>query len=80
MVNLVEDWEVLQDYAGDKLGYYQVINNDGFMEVRLTVGRLGFKKQFDNNADPLLDRIMSFCRTRKYVRISETIRDELFFR
>ncbi len=80
MVNLVEDWEVLLDYAGDKPGYYQVINNDGLMEVCLTVGRLGFKKQFDNNADPLLDRIMSFCRTRKYVRISETIRDELFFK
>lgn len=25
MVNLVEDWKVLEDYAGDKQGYYQVL-------------------------------------------------------
>ena len=80
MVNLVEDWEVLQEYAGDKQGYYQVLSTDGVVEVRVAIGKLGFKKQFDNNADPLLTRILAFCRTRKYVRISETVRDELFFK
>ncbi len=80
MVNLVEDWEVLQEYAGDKQGYYQVLSTDGTVELRITIGKLGFKKQFDNNADPLLASILVFCRNRKYVRISETVRDELFFR
>jgi hypothetical protein len=80
LVNLVENWEVLQEYAGDKQGYYQVLSTDGAIEVRVAIGKLGFKKQFDNNADPLLTKILAFCRSRKYVRISETVRDELFFK
>lgn len=80
MVNLVDDWEVLEEYAGDKQGYYQVLSTDGTIEIRIAIGRLGFKKEFDNNADPLLNRILSFCKTRKYIRISETVRDELFFK
>jgi len=28
LVNLVEDWEVLEGYAGDKQGYFQVLSND----------------------------------------------------
>ncbi|MEM2130629.1 MAG: hypothetical protein QXZ70_08545 [Candidatus Bathyarchaeia archaeon] len=80
MVNLVDDWEVLEEYAGDKQGYYQVLNTDGTIEIRIAIGRLGLKKEFDNTADPLLTRILSFCKTRKYVKISESIRDELFFK
>jgi len=52
LVNLVEDWEVLQEYAGDKQGYYQVLSTDGAVEARVAIGKHGFKKQFDNNADP----------------------------
>jgi hypothetical protein len=51
LVNLVEDWEVLEEYAGDKQGYYQILANDGTVEARVAIGRLGFKKDFDNNAD-----------------------------
>jgi len=80
LVNLVDTWEVLEEYAGDKQGYYQVLSTDGTIEIRIAIGRLGFKKEFDNNADPLLTRILSFCKTRKYIRISETVRDELFFK
>ena len=56
------------------------MSTDGTIEVRIAIGRLGFKKEFDNNADPLLTCILSFCKTRKYIRISETVRDELFFK
>jgi hypothetical protein len=80
LVNLVEDWEVLEEYAGDKQGYYQILANDRIVEARVAIGRLGFKKDFDNHADPLLTRILAFCKARKYVRVSETVRDELFFR
>jgi hypothetical protein len=82
LVNLVEDWEVLQDYAGDKQGYYQVLGDEENkqMEIRLAVGRLGFKRIFEKTPDPLLSEILAFCKTHKYARISETIRDELFFR
>ena len=80
MVNLVEDWEVLEEYAGDKQGYYQVLGNVGTVEVRVAIGKLGFRKEFDNSSDALLTRILAFCKTRKYVRVSETVRDELFFK
>lgn len=80
MVNLVEDWEVLEGYAGDKQGYYKVLSSDGLVEVRVAKGRLGFRKEFDKKADPLFSRILALCNARKFVRINESVRDELFFR
>ena len=80
MVNLVEDWEVLEEYAGDKQGFYQLLADGEAVEIRVAIGRLGFKKEFENKGDPLLNRVLSFCKTRKYIRISENVRDELFFK
>ncbi len=79
MANLVEDWEVLQEYSGDKQGYYQLLGDEGTVEIRV-VGRLGFKRMFLKTPDSLLTEITAFCKARKYVRISESIRDEVFFR
>ena len=80
MVNLVEDWEVLEAYAGDKRGFYQVLGDAEAVEIRVAIGRLGFKKEFENKGDALLTRILGFCGSRKYIRISESVRDEFFFR
>ena len=60
MVNLAEDWEILEGYAGDKQGYYQVLSNDGSVEMRVAVGRWGFRREFDKRADPLFSRILAF--------------------
>ena len=80
MVNLVEDWEVLEEYAGDKRGFYQILYGVKGLEIRVAVGRLGFKKEFESAEDPLLSRILSFCNSQKYVKVSENIRDEFFFK
>ena len=80
MVNLVEDWEVLEAYAGDKQGFYQVLGDGEAVDVRVAIGRLGFKREFENKSDPLLNRILSFCKFRKYIKISENVRDEFFFK
>ena len=80
MVNLVEDWEVLEEYAGDKQGYYQILYSANGVEVRVAVARLGFKNEFESGKDPLLNRILSFCQSQRYVKISENVRDEMFFR
>ncbi len=80
MVNLVEDWEVLEEYAGDKRGFYQILYGATGVEVRVAVGRLGFKNEFESAKDPLLNRILGFCRSRKYVKVSENIRDDFFFK
>jgi hypothetical protein len=80
LVNLVEEWEILEDYAGDKQGFYQVLGDAEAVEIRVAIGRLGFKKQFENKADTLLNRILVFCRSQGYIRVTETIRDEFFFK
>jgi len=53
LVNLVEEWEALEDYAWDKQGFYQVIGDAEAVEIRVVIGRLGFKKQFVNKRAPL---------------------------
>jgi len=80
LVNIIEDWEVLEEYAGDKQGLYQVLGDGEPVEIRVAIGRLGFKKEFENKGDPLLNRILVFCKSRKFIRISENVRDEFFFK
>ena len=80
MVNLVEEWETLEEYAGDKQGFYQILYGAKGVEIRVTVGRLGFKSEFENAKDPLLNRIVSFCSSQRYIKVSENVRDEMFFK
>ena len=80
MVNLVEDWINLEEYAGDKQGFYQILSGEGGVEIRVAVGKLGFKQSFDNSKDELLERIIEFCGFQNYLKISENIRDEQFFK
>jgi len=54
LVNLIEDWDVLEEYAGEKLGFYQLLGNDGNFEIRVQTGRLGYRKEFEKAGDPLL--------------------------
>jgi hypothetical protein len=77
---LVEDWETIEEYAGDKQGFYQILSGEKDIELRLTVGKLGFKQKFENSKDQLLERIIKFCSFQNYVKISENIRDEQFFK
>jgi hypothetical protein len=80
MVNIIEDWDVLAEYAGEKLGFYQLLSNDGTIEVRVQTGRIGFKRDFENGNDPLLTKILDFCKKHRYIQISENMRDEQFFK
>jgi hypothetical protein len=41
--------------------------------ARALIGKLGFGREFDNNADPLLTHILAFCKARKYIKVSEAI-------
>ena len=80
MVNIIEDWDVLEEYAGEKLGFYQIIGNDGTVEVRVQTGRIGYKKEFEKLDAPLLNRILEFCKKHRFIQISEHLRDEEFFK
>ena len=50
VVNIIEDWDVLAEYAGEKLGFYQLLSNDGIIEIRVQTGRIGFKREFERAA------------------------------
>ena len=80
LVNLIEDWDVLAEYAGEKLGFYQILGNDGTIEIRVQTGRIGYKKEFKAGDDPELLSILDFCKKHRYIQISEHLRDEEFFR
>ena len=80
LVNIIEDWDVLAEYAGEKLGFYQLRASDGTCEIRVQTGKIGFKREFEKADDPLLNKILDFCRKQRYIRISETQRDEEFFK
>jgi hypothetical protein len=80
LVYVVEDWETIEEYAGDKQGFYQVLPGGEGVEIRVAVGRLGFKKSFKDSKDPLLDRIIKFCGLQNYVKVSENIVADYFFR
>lgn len=80
MVNVIEDWDVLEEYAGEKLGFYQLLSNDGTIEIRVQTGRIGYKREFTAGNDQLLTKILDFCRKRRYIQISENMPDDQFFK
>ena len=80
VVYIVDNWKEMEAYSGDvKNGYYQILNVDGEVEIRVQVGRLGFIKKFKDPLDPLLSEIIDFC-THKYFNVSKSIRDDFFFK
>lgn len=80
LVNLVEDWESLEEYAHRcKYGAFQVRKVVDGVEVRVVVGKFGFVKTFQNSEDDLLKRILSFCSIEGFIKVLGSISDELFF-
>ena len=80
VVNIIEDWDVLAEYAGEKLGFYQLFIMDGTVEIRVQTGRVGFVREFASRNDPLYNKILGFCRKSRYINVSRTARDEQFFK
>jgi hypothetical protein len=80
LVYVVEDWETIEEYAGDKQGFYQILSGGKGVEIRVAVGRLGFKQSFEDAKDQLLDRIVKFCGIQDYVKVSENIGADYFFK
>jgi hypothetical protein len=80
LVNLVEEWIILEEYTGEKLGFYQILDSDGKIEIRVSTGKLGYKKEYERADDPELTKILAFCKRHQFIRVSENIRDETFFK
>lgn len=48
-MNLIEDWDVLEEYAGEKLGFYQLLANDGKIEFEVHFKLEGAVSRFLGN-------------------------------
>jgi hypothetical protein len=80
-VNIIDEWEDFARYAHDKVGFYQIRGADKNVEVRISAGKAGFIKEFKDARDPLLAIILEFCeKERSFLRVGETVRDEVFFK
>ncbi len=80
MVNLIDDWSILAEYVGEKIGFYQLLKRNEKIEFRVQTGRIGFVKEYPNLDYKELQDILSFCKKRRFIEISEHIRDEDFFK
>lgn len=80
MVFVVEDWEALKEYAGDKQGFYQILAVENGVQIRVSAGKIGFKKTFQNSKDLLLERITKFCALLDYIKVTQNIPADKFFR
>ncbi len=80
MVNLVEDWKILEEYTGEKLGFYQILKDDGKFEIRVLTGKVGFRKSYERADDKELQDIQDFCKRHQFIQVSQNIRDDYFFK
>ncbi|MCJ7614083.1 hypothetical protein MUO71_04900 [Candidatus Bathyarchaeota archaeon] len=58
---------------------YQVMAEEKKTVVRVASGRIGFIKQFDNPKDPLINRIIKFCKSQSYVKLVNGVEPDQFF-
>ncbi|MCJ7559620.1 hypothetical protein MUO79_03250 [Candidatus Bathyarchaeota archaeon] len=81
MVNIVEEWKDMERYSSQvSNGAYKLVGVEGKAEIRVKLGQFGFIKVFDDPNDPHLSEILTFCKTRGYLNVSKTIKDEFFFK
>ncbi|MCJ7431758.1 hypothetical protein MUO83_11210 [Candidatus Bathyarchaeota archaeon] len=80
-MNIIDEWEDFAKYVHDKVGFYQILGVDKNIEVRVLAGKAGFIREFESATDPLLKKILEFCeKERSFLRVGETVRDEVFFK
>ena len=80
MVNLVEDWADIEDYAQRcRYGSYQTRETVDGTEIRVHVGKFGYIHVFQDPEDQQLQRIIKFCRAEDFIKILGNIPDEQLF-
>ena len=78
MVHIVEDWELIEEYSGEPQTVYQVMTEEKKTVVRVASGRIGYRKEFDNPKDPLINRIIKFCKSQNYVKLVNGVEPDQF--
>jgi hypothetical protein len=81
LVHIVEDWEIMEEYGTEPQTIYQILAaEEEKTVVNVIAGRIGFQKTFDNPADPLINRIIKFCKSQNYVKFSQDVNADQFFK
>ena len=81
MVYLVEDWEIMEEYGTEQQTIYQIFAAEEEKTiVRVAAGRIGFKKEFDDPKDPLINHVIKFCKSLSYVKLDNDIEADHFFK
>ena len=81
MVHIVEDWEIIEEYGTEQQTIYQILAaEEEKTVVNVIAGRIGFKKAFDNSTDPLINRIIEFCRSQNCVKFNQNVNADQFFK
>ena len=79
-MNILEEWVAFEVYSGCNSGFYRLIENKCTFEIRVKFGSVGFKRDFEDGADPLLLRILDFCRKNGYVKVRQSASERTFFK
>jgi hypothetical protein len=84
LVNLVKDWEEMEQYASRASSStgraYQTGQSSNKVQIRVLVGKFGYAKEFSNLDDPLFQKIIDFCSQQGFLNIGRTVPDDQFFK
>lgn len=80
VVNILRTGMSLLSMLGKSWVSTNSLANDGIIEIRVQTGRIGYKKEFESGSDPILTKILDFCKKHRYIQISENMRDDQFFK
>ena len=81
MVRIIEDWETMEEHGTEQQTIYQVLEaEEEKTVVNVLAGRIGFKREFDNPKDPLIDRIIEFCKSQYFVKFNQSVNPDQFFK
>jgi hypothetical protein len=78
LVYIFEDWEIFERYGTEQQNLYQLLFEGEKIVIKVVAGDVGFHKEFDNPKDPLLIRIIVFCKY--FAKLKKDINIYNFFR
>ena len=89
MVNIVEDWREMKDYAADasrqtgrayQVSEIETPDKNKVVQLRVQVGKFGFQMECPDRNDSLYREIVAFCQQESFLNVSKTIPDDQFFK
>lgn len=79
MVHVLDDWEAVKEYASyHEYGCYQVRSVGDEQEIKVLVGRFGYRGTF-RKGDPRLAEILDFCVKNGFIRVVREVGEDRFF-